>query len=653
MLASRSPLRWRRSLAVGFVSIATMATTLPSSVADDAGFATPSAPASVQARAAGDGVRVTWAPVAAQPAVTNYVVHAGPNSCPVVVPASATSAVLPVPGKGATVLPQVLAVNAYGQSASTAAAQSVKAAGNGTRYRPVQFLQLSDFHGAITGSRTSAGAARLATAFDADRARTKPTFTVSSGDNIGGAPVISSLFEELPTIQALNLMKFDVTTMGNHEHDRPFPHLRSMIDASRFDWVVANYSTLDPLRTKKRVVQPSIIKTRDGVRVGFVGMNTEDTPEVVGPNNLKYGKGLSRKVGITASITPVQRQIDAMRADGAQIIVVLAHQGWDENAGGVARGRLVEIASKLRGADIVYGGHSHQRYLSTVNRASVVQVPNAGQEYSRTMTCLDTKTGGVVGSWSSIVTAADIAGVTPDPATAALVAGYQSRLAAELDQRIGVVDAVMARGGTPPVERSGETALGNLAADAVRTRYGTQLAFLNGGGFRDTLPASGYVPADASLRRPSAGSSGPYDVTLGDAISVMPFGNNAATTTMSGAQLWQALENGVSGYPTEGRFPQISGFRFAFDPSRPEGSRITRVTLDDGTPIAPDARTYTVTTLDFMVYGGDGYVGVFNPTQATMREPFVDAVVAKLKADLASGLVTTAARQDGRITRSS
>lgn len=652
MFAGRSPLRWRHTAAVAFASVAVLAATLPSSAAEDAGFAIPSAPFTVQARAAGDGVRVTWAPVAAQPEVTNYVVHAGPNSCPVVVPASATSAVLPVPGNGATVLPQVLAVNAYGQSLAKSSAQPVKAKGSGTRYRPVQFLQLSDFHGAIVGSKTSAGAARLAAAFNEDRSRTKPTFTVSSGDNIGGAPVISALFEELPTIQAMNHMKFDVTTMGNHEHDRPLPHLRSMIDASRFDWVVANYSTLDPLRTKQRVVQPSIIKTRDGVRVGFVGMNTEDTPEVVGPNNLKYGKGLSQKIGITASIAPVQRQINAMRADGAEIVVVLAHQGWDENADGIARGRLVEIASKLRGADIVYGGHSHQRYLSMVKGASVVQVPNSGQEYSRTMTCLDTKTGQVVGSWSSIVTAADVAGVTPDPATAALVADYQTRLAGELDQRIGVVDAVLPRGGTPPVERSGETALGNLAADAVRSRYGTQLAFLNGGAFRDTLPASGYTPADTSLRRPAAGASGPFDVTLGDVVSMVPFVNNAATTTMSGAQLWQALENGVSGYPTEGRFPQISGFHFTFDPDRPAGSRITSVTLNDGTPIAADSSTYTVTTLDFMVYGGDGYVDVFNPTQATMREPFVDAVTEKLKADLANGIITTAARHDGRITKS-
>lgn len=642
--------RWRHAFVAGVVAITLLTPAAPAS-ADEPAFAVPAAPADVQASAVGHGVRVTWDPVQAQPPVTHYVVNAGPGSCPVTVPASSRAAVLAVPGTRTSVQPQVIAVNAYGQSGPAVSALSVTAKGSGSRYRPVQFLQLSDFHGAISGSRTSAGAAKLTTAFKVDRARTKPTFTVSSGDNIGGAPVISSLFEELPTIEALNVMKFDVTTMGNHEHDRSLAHLRSMIDASRFDWVAANYSTLAPLRTKQREVTPSIVKTRDGVRVGFVGMNTEDTPTVVGPNNLKYGAELRKRIDIAASVAPVQKQINALRADGAQIIVVLAHQGWDENSNGVARGRLVDVASKLRGADVIYGGHSHQRYLSTINGASVVQVPNAGQEYSRTMVCLDTKTGKVVGSWPSIVTASDLADITPDPKAAALVAGYQSRLAAELDVRIGTVDAVFPRGGTPPVERSGETPIGNLAADAVRARYGTQLAFLNGGGFRDTLPASGYTPANTALRRPAPGSTGPYDITLGDALSVMPFGNDAATTTMTGAQLWKALENGVSGYPTEGRFPQISGFRFTFDPARAQGSRITSVTLDDGTPIAADDRSYTATTLDFMVYGGDGYVGVFNPTKATMREPFIDAVVEQFKSDLARGVVTTASRLDGRITR--
>lgn len=133
-------------------------------------------------------------------------------------------------------------------------------------------------------------------------------------------------------------------------------------------------------------------------------------------------------------------------------------------------------------------------------------------------------------------------------------------------------------------------------------------------------------------------------------MSVFPFGNSAATTRISGADLWLALENGVSGYPSDRRFPQIAGFRFAFDPDLPVGKRITRVTLADGTPIPADNRTYTVATVDFMVYSGDGYVDVFRPTEAVIRGPYLDDIVAAIKKDAANGVVTQVPTPDGRIT---
>lgn len=133
-------------------------------------------------------------------------------------------------------------------------------------------------------------------------------------------------------------------------------------------------------------------------------------------------------------------------------------------------------------------------------------------------------------------------------------------------------------------------------------------------------------------------------------MSVFPFGNSAATTRISGADLWLALENGVSGYPSDRRSPQIAGFRFAFDPDLPVGKRITRVTLADGTPIPADNRTYTVATVDFMVYSGDGYVDVFRPTEAVIRGPYLDDIVAAIKKDAANGVVTQVPTPDGRIT---
>ena len=612
-------------------------------------YALPTAPTQVTARAVLGGVRVSWAPVEASPAVTRYVVHAGPGSCPVVVPAGATSTVLPVMAGQGVITPRVEAVNAYGFSPAGRAKAIDVTGRTSARYVNLQLLQLSDFHGAIQASPSAAGAAVLASAWKRDRGRVPVTLTLSSGDNIGGSPPVSALFEEFPTIEALNLMGMDVSTLGNHEHDRPLEHVRRILDASQFRWVVSNYSTLKPLAGKKKRVRDSVLLRRGDVTIGIVGMNTEDTPEVVAPGNLT-DPGTGREVTIAASTRGVQRAIDQVRARGAEVVIVLAHQGWSMNVDGRPQGRLIQVARNLRGVDIVYGGHTHQEFMSLVRDTLVVQVPNSGFEYSRTQVCVDTRAGRVVGADTEPITVTDMSDVTPNTVVQELVDGYVEQTQTQLDVRIGVVADTFPRGGVPPVERSGETPMGTYAAEAVRRTYGTQLAFLNGGGIRDSLPASKYAPGDLTLRRPSPASSGPYDITLGDLLSVFPFGNSAATTRISGADLWKALENGVSGYPADGRFPQIAGFRFAFDPDLPAGERITRVTLADGTPIPRDATTYTVTTVDFMVYGGDGYVDVFRPAEAVIRGPYLDDIVGAIKQDATDGVVTQVPAPDGRIT---
>ena len=616
-------------------------------------FSMPQPPSAVTSALAANGVKVTWAPSpAANPPITNYVVHAGPDSCPITVAANATSAVMPIIRGPLSITPVVQAVNAYGFS-TNAAGNAVTVPDKATPgFRNVQFLGFSDFHGAIEASSSSIGAAVLTTALDAERKTVKSTFTVSAGDNIGGAPVISSAFDELPTIEALNLMGLDVSTFGNHEHDRAIPHLREMIDASQFEWIASNYSTLTPLKGKVNAPTEFVIEERGGVKVGFVGMNTPDVAELVLAGNLSYGKGLSRDIVVSPALARVNQRVLDARAAGAQLVVALVHEGWDANVDGAATGTLIDLAVALTGADAVFGAHTHQQYASMVEGRPVVQVPNSGQMYSRTVICLDTVSGSPVGSSVDFVTKAALAGVSEDPATAALVAEYRAALGAKLDVVVGTVSSVFPRGGTPAVERSGETPMGDFAADAVRSKYGTDFAILNGGGIRDQLPASGYQPVNPLLRRPQPGSTGPYDVTLGDVLSVLPFGNTAATTTMTGATLWQALENGVSGWPTAGRFPQISGFRFAFDPTLPIGSRITSVTTADGTPIARDGAVFTVTTADYMVYGGDGYGGFFSPKTAIMREPYIDAVIEALRRDLATGTVTVVPVADGRITTS-
>jgi 5'-nucleotidase len=238
---------------------------------------------------------------------------------------------------------------------------------------------------------------------------------------------------------------------------------------------------------------------------------------------------------------------------------------------------------------------------------------------------------------------------TQDVAAAALVKKYKDQLTAKLDIKIGQVSGVFPRGGTPAVERSGETPMGNYIADLMRAKYKTDFVIQNGGGIRDTFPAKTYIPVNTALVRTG---TGPLDVTLGDALTVYPFGNQVATTVVTGENLWKALENGVGGnYPGDGRFPQISGFKFSFDSSKPIGSRIVSVTKLDGTAIPKDATEYTLTTLDFLIYGGDGYLNVFSPTKAKVQGALLDVFTDALKADMAAGKVTQVPVADGRIKK--
>ena len=663
----------RKIFSLGSLALAaSLLVSLVTPTAQGASYSLPNAPTNVTSYLGAKGVVVKWTPGAdVEPGVTGYVVSAGAGSCPIFVPASNHSVVtMPVVEGQPAGTPVVQAVNAYGFSKPAASNKSYTAAELTTvassANKNVQLLQLSDLHGAIeTGS--SFGTSLLMSNWDADRKASAATIALSSGDNIGAAPPISTEFEELPTIESLNLMKLDVSTFGNHEHDRNLAHVQKVIGASTFQWVVANYGTesLAALKSGDKAAKAYTIIDRGGVKVGVVGANTPETIEQVFPGNLDYkdASGAKKTIQIDPGVVGINKSVADARAAGAQVVVVLIHQGWTENSDGVAKGLYNSLASQIKGADVVYGGHSHQTFSTLIKGSSRTSAPvllgevrNAGVEYTRSQVCL--KNGKVVGTSlqhvlkaaAPAITTGVVSTVTTADATgAALVKKYKDQLSAKLDVKVGQVSGVFPRGGSPAVERSGENPMGDYIADLLRAKYKTDFALTNGGGIRDTFPAKTYVPANTALVRTG---SGPLDVTLGDAFTVFPFGNQVATTVVSGANLWKALENGVGGnYPADGRFPQVSGLKFSFDSSKPLGSRIVSVTKLDGTPIAKDATEYTLTTLDYMIYGGDGYVDVFSPAKAKVFGALLDVFVDALKADMAAGKVTQLPVLDGRVKK--
>ena len=635
-------------------------------------YVLPDAPTQVRSTIVANGVFVKWTPPAGiLPLVTGYVVSAGAGSCPIYVHGGKrTGIVMPVVVGQPAGTPIVQAVNAYGFSKpgtsgmTHSAADLAKVAS--TQNQAVQILQLSDLHGAIEAGTSAFGAAGLASNWNADRAANKATIAISSGDNFGAAPPISTEFEELPTIEALNLAKLDVSTFGNHEHDRNLTHLNKMIGASDFEWVVSNYpaDALATLKSGTKAAKSFTVIDRGGVKIGVVGANTSETIEQVFPGNLDYttAAGVKKTIEIEKGVIGINASIADAKAAGADIVVVAIHQGWTENSEGTAKGLFVDMAKQIKGATAIYGGHSHQTFAAIIPGNTRIppialgQVKNAGVEYTRTQICMINKK--VVGQSVQHVLKAASATVntgvvstvtTQDVAAAAMVKKYKDQMTTKLDVKIGKVSAQFPIDGTPRVQRSGENPMGNYVADAMRAKYKTDFALLNGGGIRDSFPAKNYLPADTTLVR---SGTGPLDVTLGDALTVFPFGNQIATTVVTGSNLWNALENGVGGsYPTDGRFPNISGFKFSFDSSKAVGSRIVSVTKLDGTPIAKDSKEYTLATPDFIVYGGDGYSNVFTPSKAKVQGALLDLFVDSLKADLAAGKVTQMPTADGRIVK--
>jgi 2',3'-cyclic-nucleotide 2'-phosphodiesterase (5'-nucleotidase family) len=660
-------LKTRKKLSIGAFAVVTLlAVTMVTPIAQaNTVYSVPSAPTNVTSYLSSRGVMVKWtASPTANPEITHYVVSAGSGSCPIIVPASNNRNVtMPVVVGQPGGTPVVQAVNAYGFSAAAKSNKSYTAAelatvASASNIKSVQVLQLSDLHGAIESSATNIGAAVLASAFANDRKNAAATVTLSAGDNIGAAPPISTEFEEMPTIESMNLIKFDVSTFGNHEHDRNLAHVQKVIGASDFEWVTSNYgdSSLSVLKSGAKAAKSYTIIDRGGVKIGIVGANTDTTIDQVFPGNLDYtdASGIKRTIQIEAGVTGINAAIVAAKQAGADLVVAVIHQGWSENVGGVASGVLNDMALQIKGAAAIYGGHSHQTFRALVPGKQKIQgtllgqTRNSGVEYTRSQICVNTDTNKVIGSSIETILKADVATVVADVDTAALVKKYKDQMTGKLDVKIGSVSGVFPRGGTPSVERSGENPMGIYIADLLRAKYKTDFVLTNGGGIRDTFPAKSYVPVDTKLVRTGTGA---LDVTLGDALTVYPFGNQVATTIVTGENLWKALENGVKSWPAGGEFPQISGFKFTFDPTKAVGSRIVSVTKNDGTAIAKDQTVYTLTTLDFIIYGGDGYANVFSPSKAKVFGALLDVFTDALKADLAAGKVTQLPALDGRVKK--
>ncbi len=498
-----------------------------------------------------------------------------------------------------------------------------KAPGTRSKSVDIQVLNVSDFHGQLDPLNGVGGAAALSTYWQRDRSDNPNTLLLTAGDAVGASPPLSSFFGDKPTIDFMNYAGFDADTFGNHNFDKGLGHLQEQIDTADFSYVSANLKNVEDNLTG---VSPFVIKKVDGVKVAVIGVTNPEAPELVAPGSLGT-------IEITDPAAAAMKARTQAQALGAKVFIAIGHLGIEgQDGNGTRTGPLTEFASQVDGFDLILGDHTNVQYKDVINGALVLENLSKGATYARTTLHYEARQKGVVSATSEFVVPT-ASNVTPDPNVVSLLQPYRDELSKQLDGVVGVATDVFVRANNS--ERIREVAIGDLVADALRTAYGTQIAFTNGGGLRSSLPSSSYLPKDTSLRRPSDGYAPgpPYDVVIGDAYSVLPFGNQSLTRTVTGNQLWAVLERSVSLAPnSNGGFLQISGFRYAYDSSRPAGSRVVSVTLNDGTVVGKDSTTYTATTNDFTNSGGDGYVELKDgegTTRNLMANDLLDYIRAK------------------------
>ncbi len=423
------------------------------------------------------------------------------------------------------------------------------------------------------------GSARLITAIEEAKARSNNWLLLDGGDQFQGT-LYYNYYKGAVAAEMMNKMGYDAMTVGNHEFDDGPEALKGFIDTIEFPILMSN-ADISAEAMLAGAIEKSIIIERGGEKIGLIGLTPVDTPEISSPGP---------NVVFSDPVGAVQAEVDRITAEGVNKIIVVSHSGYEVEK---------RIAAETTGVDVIVGGHSHTLlsntqegaagpYPTMVGDVAIVQAYAYGKFLGELNVTFDD--AGVVTEAVGEPILLD-ASVAEDEGTKGRIAELGAPLE-EIRNRV-VAETAAEIIGEREVCRAEECAMGNLVADAMLDRVkdqGVQIAIQNGGGLRASID--------------------PGEVTMGEVLTVLPFQNTLSTFQVSGQAIVDALENGVSQVEEgAGRFPQVAGLKFTWDPAADPGSRIKSVeVMEDGgfAPIDP-AKVYGVVSNNFVRNGGDGY----------------------------------------------
>lgn len=448
-----------------------------------------------------------------------------------------------------------LAVGASLIALSTAMAEEVK----------ITFVLANDTDEA-NESKGRGGLPRLAAAVKAERAANENTLFVHAGDVI--SPSLLSGFDQgAHMITLLNMISPDIFVPGNHEYDFGPDVADARLAESEFPWIAANITQADGSPIEG--IEPTMMKEVAGIKIGFIGLGASSTPVLSSPGDLQFADPYETAKARAAEL----------KEAGAEFVVAVNHN--ERHVGQ----RLIDDAV----VDMLTSGHNHDLWLFYNGRGLAMEATaNAGYIPSIDINfTIEEEDGKRDIDWRPNVRIIDSATLTPDAEVAAKVEMFEAALDEELNVEIGTtaVELDTRRASV----RSGETVFGSLVADAMKEAVGADIGLTNGGGIRGDT----QYPAGSTITRKIV-------------LTELPFGNRTVLLELTGAQVREALENGVSKIEeTAGRFPHVSGISFAVDRTKPAGERISDLMIN-GAPL-DDAASYKLATNDYMANGGDGY----------------------------------------------
>ncbi|MGV9286808.1 bifunctional metallophosphatase/5'-nucleotidase [Streptomyces sp. NPDC003719] len=531
------------------------------------------------------------------------------------------------------------------------------------RYQDVQLLSFNDLHGNLeppagssgrvtelqpdgtTKTIDAGGAEYLATHLRQARKGHPYSITAAGGDMVGASPLMSGLFHDEPTIEALNKLDLDVTSVGNHEFDEGAKELARLqnggchptdgcytdkkFQGADFPYLAAN--VLDE-KTGNPILKPYWVWKRNGVKVGFIGVTLEGTPNIVSADGVK---GLRFK----DEVDTINKYAKELERQGVKSIVALVHEGGfpasssynygcdSPGAGDGISGPIVDIAKNVSPqVDALVTGHTHNAYVCTIPDPAgkprmVTSAASFGRLYTDTTLTYDRATGDI--ARTAVKSANHV--VTRDVRKACDITRLIDRwnaLAAPIGNRpIGYISGDINRDGT-------ESPLGDLIADA-QLAYGrtldpeTDLALMNPGGIR------------ASLTYAAKGGEGDGVVTYAEGFTVQPFANTVNLRSYTGAQLVQALKEQVSGgNEAAPKILQISsGLTYTLDLTKTGADRVVTGSIRlNGAPIDP-AATYRVAMNGFLAGGGDGFTTLGQGTNEVVGTDDLSALEQYLTAN--------------------